>query len=76
MKNRKYLYKLVTIILVGIFIPVLVALLFFMNRSFKRLNVDNEMYYEHSRNIMAIAIGIIILRLFAHFGTLIFSSLF
>lgn len=46
MKNRKYLYKLVTIILVGIFIPVLVALLFFMNRSFKRLNVDNEMYYE------------------------------
>lgn len=46
MKNRKYLYKLMTVILVGIFIPVLVALLFFMDRSMKKLNVDNEKYYE------------------------------
>ena len=33
---------------------------------------ENEMYYEHSRNIMAIAIIMIILRLFTSFGSLIF----
>lgn len=37
---------------------------------------DNEMYYEHSRNIMAVAIVIIVLRLFAHFGSLIINSIF
>ncbi|MBE6486714.1 MAG: hypothetical protein E7Z85_07745 [Methanosphaera stadtmanae] len=40
------------------------------------LKKDNEIFYEHSRNIMAVAIIIIILRLFAHYGTLLFSSFF
>lgn len=38
------------------------------------LKKDNEMYYEHSRNIMALAIIFIVLRLFATFGTLIISN--
>ena len=46
MKNRKYLYKLMTVILVGVFIPVLITLIFVMERSFKKLNTENEMYYE------------------------------
>lgn len=32
---------------------------------------DSEFYYEHSRNIMAVSIVFIILRLFASFGGLI-----
>lgn len=46
MKNRKYLYKLMTVILVGVFIPVLITLIFVMECSFKKLNTENEMYYE------------------------------
>lgn len=33
---------------------------------------NNEMYYEHSRNIMAVAIIFIILRLFISLGHMIF----
>lgn len=47
MKNRKYLYKLMTIIIVGVFIPVLITLLFVMERSFQKLNTENEMYYDN-----------------------------
>lgn len=36
---------------------------------FKR---NNEMYYEHSRNIMAIALGLIIIKLFIQLGRFIF----
>lgn len=36
---------------------------------FKR---NNEMYYEHSRNIMAIALGLIIIKLFIQLGHFIF----
>lgn len=40
------------------------------------LKKDNEMYYEHSRNIMAFAIIFIVIRLFTTFGTLIFSNFY
>lgn len=40
------------------------------------LKKDNEMYYEHSRNIMAFAIIFIVIRIFTSFGTLIFGSLY
>lgn len=33
---------------------------------------DNETYYEHSRNIIAIAIVFIIIRLFITFGSALF----
>lgn len=33
---------------------------------------EKEFYYEHSRNIIAVAVIFLILRLFASFGSLIF----
>ena len=35
-----------TVILVGVLIPVLITMIFVMERSFKKLNTENEMYYE------------------------------
>lgn len=36
------------------------------------LKRNDEMYYEHSRNIMAIAVGLLIIRLFIQLGSSLF----
>lgn len=61
------------ITLVGYFLAIFFSLIGLIYGAILYiLKRNDEMYYEHSRNIMAIAVGLLIIRLFIQLGGSLF----
>lgn len=61
------------ITLVGYFLAIFFSLIGLIYGAILYiLKRNDEMYYEHSRNIMAIAVGLLIIRLFIQLGSSLF----
>lgn len=48
MKKRKYLYRLIAVMLLGLTIPLVLILIFFAMSAFKEIERTNETFYESS----------------------------
>ena len=46
MKRHKYLYRLIAIIILSLFLPVIFCFTFFWKKSFEEMEKSNQVYYE------------------------------